>query len=1064
MSTAIDNVVDIGIVAVVAAGNNYHGFIGSPGTARKAITIGAVDKQLNMADFSSGGPVIWYNEFLNKTLSIVKPDVVAPGVSICAAQFDDWLSDRTCLDNEHISISGTSMATPHVSGMVALIKQRNPDYTPEEIKTIIKNTAHLLSNPELITTEGFGIIDAMPSVFFDNPAIVSLEPVVQDELQINIKGDIEINNFNHYTLAYAPNLPLSELGPEDWNEITISYSIPNNRILFPDFNIVTIPDGGYLIRLQVFNTLGEIFEDYGYLGIDKFDFIEPLGGDIINLKQNLYINLRNKFNLPISNFQVDYTFNGGPWNNRGIRIISIPELRALLTENSILQDGFLDLRASIWHDGITEQKYVRSLYSDTSLKIGWPQRVSWLSVPNEPNSYFWPGSMIPVIEDINADGMEEIIVHQGGYPPKLKVFRRDGSLMWEREVGIDKSLGGDISVPLVDDLNDDGQKEIIVANTRGNIWGYETTMPLFSYNSDGSLLWESYIPRYFRPDGTLFDLDRDGVKELIIFGQYGTFNQSGDPVAKVMVLNSRTGAIISSWDLHDVLDFFVFPNLPFSPIIGNFDNDSYYEIAIVYFNENYFEPNWYELNQVTIRIFNLDGTQLWSYELPGAYIGPPSVGDVNLDGKQELIITTFDNGISSYGRETHALSVFGNSGNLLFQLFPNCDILTQPSLGDINVANQGLEILVGVRWCRGGEFSKGMYAIGSQGDILTEFIGEFFPYYPAIISTLVEGAEKVIITTDTSFASGVPFQNLYAWDQQGRIMDRFPKYGESWTFPVVVQDLDNNGVIDIISSSAWDSYIDDLGRLNAKHRSSIYVRETSFTNGNIYEWPTVNHDNQRTGCYDCLCAEGHTDNNDGTCTATLTSSRGDGRVFTSTPPGANWDIAHDTTSGDPLDYDDRTQIYSIYTRAREYGISRTFFPFDTSVIPDNANIISAKFLFRTVLIDNNDNDGNDFITLVQTTQDSHDRLINEDYDQCGNIDNPREGGNRIDISALSRDRDYNFILNDNGMSWINKQGWTLLGIREGHDVLDEAPGNANSVSIRTSESENPPKLIVTYEP
>lgn len=114
MSQAVDNAVDAGIVMVVAAGNSgaSPSTIGSPGTARKAITVGAVDKSSVIALFSSRGPVSLGGEVINK------PDVVAPGVSICAAEWDSWYTDRRCVDDKHISLDGTSMATPHVAGMV----------------------------------------------------------------------------------------------------------------------------------------------------------------------------------------------------------------------------------------------------------------------------------------------------------------------------------------------------------------------------------------------------------------------------------------------------------------------------------------------------------------------------------------------------------------------------------------------------------------------------------------------------------------------------------------------------------------------------------------------------------------------------------------------------------------------------------------------------------------------------------------------------------------------------------------------------------------------------------
>lgn len=137
VSLAIDNAVDAGVVAVVAAGNSGPSpeTIGSPGTARKAITVGAVDKCDNIAGFSSRGSVSWEGGIL------LKPDLVAPGVAICAAQFDGWLSGRRCKDDRHIAIDGTSMATPHVSGAAALLLQAHTEWTPDMVKSALMATS-----------------------------------------------------------------------------------------------------------------------------------------------------------------------------------------------------------------------------------------------------------------------------------------------------------------------------------------------------------------------------------------------------------------------------------------------------------------------------------------------------------------------------------------------------------------------------------------------------------------------------------------------------------------------------------------------------------------------------------------------------------------------------------------------------------------------------------------------------------------------------------------------------------------------------------------------------------
>lgn len=157
-----------GIVVCVAAGNEgpEAGTIASPGISDQVITVGAFDDRNtadtrtddDVASFSSRGPTIYNN---------IKPDILAPGVNIVSLRspnsYLDKLQKANRIDNDYFVLSGTSMATPICAGIVALIKQNNPELTPQQIKDSIKNGAGLWKERDE-NIYGAGYINAEGSI------------------------------------------------------------------------------------------------------------------------------------------------------------------------------------------------------------------------------------------------------------------------------------------------------------------------------------------------------------------------------------------------------------------------------------------------------------------------------------------------------------------------------------------------------------------------------------------------------------------------------------------------------------------------------------------------------------------------------------------------------------------------------------------------------------------------------------------------------------------------------------------------------------------------------------
>jgi len=181
LTVAAESVVQNGIVVVAAAGNNgrgpngriRHGGVTAPGNAPSVLTVGAsshmgtFDREDDtIASFSSRGPAaIDYG---------AKPDLVAPGVGIESlsdagstlySTRSRYLLRGTVATSylPYLSLSGTSMAAPVVTGVVALVLQANPSLTPNAVKAILQYTAERHGGYDPLT-EGAGFLNALGAV------------------------------------------------------------------------------------------------------------------------------------------------------------------------------------------------------------------------------------------------------------------------------------------------------------------------------------------------------------------------------------------------------------------------------------------------------------------------------------------------------------------------------------------------------------------------------------------------------------------------------------------------------------------------------------------------------------------------------------------------------------------------------------------------------------------------------------------------------------------------------------------------------------------------------------
>ena len=165
VALAIEGAAAAGVPTVAAAGNEYGRFqlgsVGSPASAASAISVASVsngrgDPAGSVSSFSSAGPT---------PVSLrLKPDVAAPGSSILSSSpEEDWSL-----------LSGTSMASPHVAGAVALLRKRHPTWTPAQLKSALVTTGSILPSGPLRTGGGLVAVGrADTPLLFAEPSSVS---------------------------------------------------------------------------------------------------------------------------------------------------------------------------------------------------------------------------------------------------------------------------------------------------------------------------------------------------------------------------------------------------------------------------------------------------------------------------------------------------------------------------------------------------------------------------------------------------------------------------------------------------------------------------------------------------------------------------------------------------------------------------------------------------------------------------------------------------------------------------------------------------------------------------
>jgi subtilisin family serine protease len=201
LRNACDEAYSNGVVLVAAAGNTGDDSLRYPAAYDSVIAVSATDSNNDIADFSSIGPQV---------------ELAAPGVGVYSTIPIRYSSD-------YYSLSGTSMATPHVTGVVALLLSADNSLTPDEVREILHDTATDLGENGKDDEYGYGLVNAYAAVNYDpspdteNPIISSVdlsayEPSAGDQITVIVNTTDNVG----VTSVTAEDITLTKDGDDTW--------------------------------------------------------------------------------------------------------------------------------------------------------------------------------------------------------------------------------------------------------------------------------------------------------------------------------------------------------------------------------------------------------------------------------------------------------------------------------------------------------------------------------------------------------------------------------------------------------------------------------------------------------------------------------------------------------------------------------------------------------------------------------------------------------------------------------------------------------------------------------
>lgn len=806
-----------GVLTFAAAGNDQSNIESYPAFFDDVIAVGAVGVSGQRSEFSNFGSWV---------------DLSAPGSGIFS----------TKVNNTYGALNGTSMATPVVSGVAALVWGKNPDFSLIDVENIILSSVDKLETKEEL---GSGRINARKALAIEEP-IPTVRLRIPREVSglFNIFGSASGESLDRYILELGEGIQ-----PDEWITISEASEIIENGILFPNFSTASLKEGEYTIRLRATNSQGNESSTQRRFKVNNVDITSPDNNDflpyggMLEIKGSVF-GLGRTYSLSFGE-----GINPESWSEEGIEIPEYQpgtlqdEMIGIWNTNNLEPGKFYSLRLiSETENGDRDSEFSWMIYFDEEMITGWPLVVDLPQT--DTRSLDWRNFKVV---DLDADGDSEIILvrpSEGELEPAiLMVFDHRNQLLWTRALSAGKPVAGSA---VVGNLDDDTELEIVADGGGGRI---------FAFHHDGKPLegrWPISLPGK-KFGKSIADIDGDGLNEVVAFNNEAYF-LNNEPVRKLAVLGAN-GDLLWSWNVNDC--FHDIDVVELAASIADMDGDGDLELIV-------------PTGCGSLGMFDHKKTlvPVWEADVTGQILSSPVIGDLDGDADLEVIVSVHDPESANRGG-IHAFDQngkrFGSFPVLLEHSFPD-----GPILADLD-NDSDIEIIVNDRYDKQihvlhhdgfhadgwptkplfNENFRGQVAVGdidgdSELEILAPVHGIFFLFANSGDTDKLGGIRIYEPNGQSYGRVGQPNPNNWL-----PIPSPGAEVGDK-NHLIQLHDIDGNGKLDVLLASVFDmSYVpNDPVNITPKDSFSIHAWELDTPwRDDLFPWNSFHVNSSQTGYF-----------------------------------------------------------------------------------------------------------------------------------------------------------------------------------------------------------------------